>query len=99
MNGGRLRLYAQDGSAEYQETLRQLELARAIYRPNRTMTFHVDPSDGHDDLLMSLALLAVAVKDLVPRVARGADRPEGAYEQSKLWTPRRVAVQQPLFPL
>lgn len=99
VNGGRIRLYAQDGSAEYRETLRQLELARAVYRPNRTMSFHVDAAEGHDDLLMSLALLAVAVKDITPRVAHGAERPQPVYEQQTLRTPRRAAVQQPMFPL
>lgn len=99
VNGGRLRLYAQDGSREYRETLRQLERARAVYRPNRTMTFHVDPAEGHDDLLMSLALLSVAVKDITPRVARGAGRPEPAYEQQPFRTPRSAVVQQPLFPV
>ena len=55
-HSGRLRLFDNDGSAEWIECRRQLELARAGYRGNRTMQFHVDPSDGHDDYLMSLAL-------------------------------------------
>ena len=51
---------------------RQLELARIQVRPNRTMTFYVEASDGHDDHLMSLALTQHAA-DLVtpPRIARG----------------------------
>jgi len=97
VNGGRLRLYAQDGSSEYRETVHQLERARAIYRPNRTLGFDVPASAGHDDLLMSLALLSAAVKDMSPRVARGSERADATYETKPLWTPRRVAVQEPLF--
>ncbi|HEY8490586.1 MAG TPA: hypothetical protein VIO14_06305 [Dehalococcoidia bacterium] len=71
VNGGQLRLHAADGSAEYAECRRELELARAIYRPNRTMSFFVDPAEGHDDYLMSLALTVEAAAGLLPRAARG----------------------------
>ncbi len=77
VNGGRLKMYAADGSAEYAEFWRQMELARAAYRPSRTMNFFVDPSRGHDDYLMSLALVVEAARDLDPRprVARGRAGP------------------------
>ncbi len=79
VNGGRLKMYAADGSAEYAEFWRQIELARTAYRPSRTMNFFVEPSRGHDDYLMSLALVVEAARDLDsrPRVARGraAERP------------------------
>ncbi|MCK4702788.1 hypothetical protein KAT55_05475, partial [Candidatus Bathyarchaeota archaeon] len=55
VNSGRLKLYKQDGSKEYKEAMYQLEKARAQYRPNQTMNFYVDPTEGHDDFLMSLA--------------------------------------------
>ena len=71
INSGRLRLYRQDGSSEYRETLFELEKARAQYRPNQTMNFYVDPRDGHDDFLVSLALTVHAAGDLSPREARG----------------------------
>jgi len=73
VNGGRLKTYAADGSAEHAEFWRQMELARAAYRPSRTMNFFVEPSKGHDDYLMSLALVVEAARDLDPRprVARG----------------------------
>ena len=61
-HSGRLRLYRVDGSAEAAECRRQLELARAVYRGERTMQFHVDPADGHDDYLMSLALAVDAAR-------------------------------------
>jgi hypothetical protein len=76
INSGRLKLFEGDGSAEYGEALRQLEKARAEYRPNQTMNFYVDPSDGHDDLLMSLALVVEAARDYAPKVARGGMRHE-----------------------
>jgi hypothetical protein len=71
INSGRLRLYRQDGSPEYRETLFELEKARAQYRPNQTMNFYVDPQDGHDDFLVSLALMVRAARDISSREAKG----------------------------
>jgi hypothetical protein len=71
VNSERLKLYKQDGSVEYKETLFELERARAQYRPNQTMNFYVDPQEGHDDFLVSLALVAQAAKGLSPREAKG----------------------------
>jgi len=71
VNSGRLKLYKQDGSREYRETLFELERARARYRPNQTMNFYLDPQQGHDDFLMSLALVVQAARGLVPREAKG----------------------------
>jgi len=71
VNSGRLKLYKQDGSREYQETLFELERARVRYRTNQTMNFYVDPQEGHDDFLVSLALVVQAAKDLSPREAKG----------------------------
>ena len=61
-HSGRLRLYRSDGSAEAAECRRQLELARAAYRDERTMQFYVDPAEGHDDYVMSLALAVAATR-------------------------------------
>jgi hypothetical protein len=74
VNSGRLRLYQQDGSTDYQELMSQLEKARSQYRPNQTMNFYVDPQEGHDDFLMSLALVAEAARDFSPRAAKGGLR-------------------------
>jgi hypothetical protein len=71
VNSGRLKLYKQDGSREYKETLSELERARAQYRPNQTMNFYVDPQEGHDDFLVSLALVVQAAEGLSPREAKG----------------------------
>lgn len=74
VNSGRLKLYKQDGSEEYKQLLFQLEKARAQYRPNQTMNFYVDPQEGHDDFLTSLALVVEAAKRFSPRAAKGGTR-------------------------
>jgi hypothetical protein len=48
-----------------------MEKAKSQYRPNQTMSFHVDPSQGHDDFLISLALTLKAANQYRPREARG----------------------------
>lgn len=75
-NGGRLRMYAPDGSPEHAEFWRQIERGRVAYRPNQQMNFYVDASEGHDDYLASLALAVEAASDAVtaPRIARGRVR-------------------------
>jgi hypothetical protein len=40
------------------------------------MNFFVEPSEGHDDYLMSLALLVEAAASSRPRTARGRVREE-----------------------
>jgi len=71
INSGRLKMYARDDSPEYQEFWPQMEKARSQYRPNQTINFYVDPSQGHDDFLMSLALLVEAAQKYSPRSAKG----------------------------
>ena len=73
VNGGRLRMYAGDGSVEHAKCWRQIELARVAYRPSQQMNFYVDPAEGHDDYLVSLALTVHAAGEGVaePRIARG----------------------------
>jgi hypothetical protein len=48
-----------------------MELARYSLRPNQAMNFFVDPTDGHDDFLMSAALAVHAATGYRPRGARG----------------------------
>ncbi len=71
VNSGRLKLYTPDGSRECQTFWTQMEKARSFYRPSQTMNFYVDPSDGHDDFLMSLALVVEAANQYEPRTAKG----------------------------
>jgi hypothetical protein len=74
INSGRLKLYAGDGSDDYRELMFELERARDVCRPNQTINFYVDPAEGHDDYLMSLALCVEAASRLSPRKARGTNR-------------------------
>jgi hypothetical protein len=71
INSGRVKMYACDGSSENQEFWFEMEKARGQYRPNQTMNFYVDPSQGHDDFLMSMALMLEAVNGYEMRSARG----------------------------
>ena len=73
INSGRLKVYKGDGSVESQKFWREMEKAKSQYRANQTMNFYVDPSQGHDDFLMSLALLVEAGNQYVPRGARGRE--------------------------
>ncbi|RJQ10903.1 MAG: hypothetical protein C4558_04080 [Dehalococcoidia bacterium] len=71
-HAGRLRLYRQDGGMEWAACRAQLALARVVYGAGHAMRFDVDPAEGHDDYLMSLALAVHAAGvDGGPRVARG----------------------------
>ncbi len=72
VNSGRLKVYRGDGSAESQEFWNEMEKAKSQYRPNQTMNFYVDPAQGHDDFLMSLALTVEAASQHKPRGARGS---------------------------
>jgi len=65
-------MYAGDGSAEYQELWAEMERAKSQYRPSQTMNFYVDPAQGHDDFLMSLALVVEAANHYSPRGVRGS---------------------------
>jgi len=71
VNSGRLKMYASDGSDEYRQFWSEMERARSHYRPSQTMDFRVPVEEGHDDFLMSLALLVDAISDYQPRVATG----------------------------
>ena len=72
VNSGRLKMYRSDSSPEYQEFWLEMERARSQYHPNQTMNFYVDPSQGHDDFLMSLALTVQAASQFTPRGAKGS---------------------------
>ncbi|MFC2072972.1 hypothetical protein ACFLUU_09830 [Chloroflexota bacterium] len=72
VNSGRLKMYTGDSSAEYQQFWLEMEKAKSQYRPSQTMNFYVDPAQGHDDFLMSLALLVEAAKRYEARGARGS---------------------------
>jgi hypothetical protein len=72
VNAGRLKMYAGDVSSEYQQFWSEIDNARSQYRANQTMNFYVDPAKGHDDFLMSLALVMEAANNYEPREAQGS---------------------------
>ena len=49
-----------------------MDRAKSQYRPSQTMNFYVDPAEGHDDFLMSLALLVEAATQYTSKDARGS---------------------------
>lgn len=70
VGGGRLKMYAgQD--VEVAEFWSEAEVARSVLGANQRMAWRVDESDGHDDLVVSAALVVEASKHAEPRVARG----------------------------
>ncbi|MDI6814487.1 MAG: hypothetical protein QMC90_00140, partial [Dehalococcoidales bacterium] len=72
INSGRLKMYKADDSDEYKLFWFEMEKAKSQFRPSQTMNFYVDPSEGHDDFLMSLALLVEAANRYSPRGAKGS---------------------------
>jgi hypothetical protein len=74
INSGRLKVYSGDGSEEYKEFCFEMERAKSQYRPSQTMNFYVDPAEGHDDFLMSLALVVEAANQYEPKTAVGSVR-------------------------
>jgi hypothetical protein len=66
LNDGRLKLYApqEAPTAIYNECWQQLRRARYRLPAPETLDFYVDPADGHDDFLISLALLAEAAQSV-----------------------------------
>jgi hypothetical protein len=74
INSGRLKVYSKDGSDECREFWREMEGAKCHYRPSQTVNFYVSASEGHDDFLMSLALLVEAGERYEVKTARGKER-------------------------
>jgi hypothetical protein len=74
INAGRLKVYKGGGSEDEQEFWLELERAKSQFRASQTMNFYVDPSQGHDDFLMSLALLVEAASHYQPKTAVGRVR-------------------------
>ena len=72
INSGRLKMYVADGSPEYQEFWFEVERAKSHYRPSQTMNFYIDPGEGHDDFLISLALVVEAARCYRLRSAKGS---------------------------
>lgn len=81
INSHRLKLYAGQSAprAIYEECLRQIRLARYRLPAPETLDFYVDPVDGHDDYLISLALVAEALNNVIVPAASTFIRPRRLY--------------------
>lgn len=67
---GRLQLPAGD-DPDLQRAWQELALARTAVRPNGQLNLFVDPAEGHDDVVMALALALYAAEVTRPRAATG----------------------------
>ena len=83
LNDGRVKLYApqQAPAAIYNECWQQLRRARYRLPAPETLDFYVDPADGHDDFLISLALLAEAAQSLTLPATSTLIRPARLYNE------------------
>ncbi len=81
LNSGRLKLYtATDApTAIFTECWQQLQRARYRLPAPDVLDFYVDPGEGHDDFLMSLALLTEAADTLVTPASSSLVRPVRLY--------------------
>jgi hypothetical protein len=83
LNDGRLKLYEpqQAPVSIYNECWQQLRRARYRLPAPETLDFYVDPADGHDDFLISLALLTEAAQSLTLPAASTLIRPVRLYNE------------------
>jgi len=81
LNSGRLKLYAaqQAPRQTYEECWQQLRQARYRLPAPEVLDIYVDPTDGHDDFLISLALLTEALSALNSPAASTLIRPIRLY--------------------
>ncbi len=81
LNSGRLKLYAHQGAplGIVEEAWKQLRQARYRLPAPEVLDIYVDPADGHDDFLISLALLTEALQTLVSPAASTLIRPIQLY--------------------
>ena len=62
---------AAEGAAPLAEFWKQAQLARSTLHANQRLSWYVDPREGHDDLLISVALAVEAAQHSRPRIATG----------------------------
>lgn len=83
LNSGRLKLYAAQHAPHhiYQECWQQLRLARYRLPAPTVLDMYVEPTEGHDDFLISLALLTEGIALLTAPAASTLIHPRQLYEQ------------------
>jgi len=81
INSGRLKLYTgqQAPARLYNECWQQLQRARYRLPAPDTLDFYVEQSDGHDDFLMSLALLTTTLDSIMTEAISTVVRPARLY--------------------
>lgn len=81
INSGRLKLYdAQQAPTQlYDECWQQIQRARYRLPAPDVLDFYVEQSDGHDDFLMSLALLTEAIESITTAAISTVVRPARLY--------------------
>jgi len=68
---GRFLIWQDDGAIERATLYDQLRRCRALYKPNRMISWSVPASEGHDDYVAASALTNKAAEDCpAPRIAR-----------------------------
>jgi hypothetical protein len=83
LNSGRLKLYARQDAPQaiYDECWKQLRRARYRLPAPEMLDMYVDPIDGHDDFLISLALLTENLEALSAPAASTLIRPKRPYHE------------------
>ncbi len=83
LNSSRLKLYSEESAPPViaAECRQQLKMARYRLPAPEILDMYVDPSDGHDDFLISLALLAEGLTLLSQPAASTLIRPRRLYDQ------------------
>jgi len=83
VNSGRLKIYAPDEAPSeiYEECMKQLKLARYTIPGEGLLSMHVQPHEGHDDFLISVALCCEAIKEFTqPAVEAQVIKPRALYQ-------------------
>ena len=83
VNSGRLKIYSPDGAPPIISTQCWQQLSTARYRiPGEgLLTMYVDPAEGHDDFLMSLALCCEAIRSWsIPISEASIIKPQPSYQ-------------------
>lgn len=83
VNSGRVKLYVEQGAPRHilHECWQQLRLARYRLPAPQTIDIYVDPADGHDDFLVSLALLCEAMRDFSTPATSTLVQPRHLYHE------------------
>ena len=86
INSGRLKMYSQEEAPTeiYEEAWKQLKLARYTVPSEGVLLMHCNPSECHDDFLISIALCAEAIREFsAPVVEAQVIKPRKLYNDGR----------------